>query len=111
MTTSVLSSRIYYVNITLFKNDKQAFENYANRIVSFIADSVSANRVKNFKDISIIKYDNWKFIYLENITIELNCDQIDDVNLYLKKLLIDKEYKEIEFCREGAFWTKNSNWH
>jgi hypothetical protein len=105
MTTSIESSRIYYVTVTLYKNNRLAFENYASRIELFIDAPVSANRLKDFKDVININHDNWKFIYLENITIELY-EPNNDANLYLKKLLFDKDYKEIEFYREGAFWTK-----
>lgn len=110
MTKSIESSRIYYIKITLFKNDKLAFEKFANRIVLFIDDSVSINKLKNFKDIINVPNENWKFVYLENMTIELY-EPFNDINLYFKKLLAEKNYKELELSREGAFWTKNSNWH
>ncbi|MGZ4089085.1 MAG: hypothetical protein ACXVNO_00075 [Bacteroidia bacterium] len=83
MTVSIESSRIYYVTITLFKNNKLAFKNYANRIVSFVDDPISVNRMKDFKDIVNVKHNNWKFIHLENMTIELY-EPLSDINIYLK---------------------------
>ncbi len=67
----IYSSYIGRVTISMYKNDRLAFDTFAQDVIAFTNDSISVEGLKNFKNVNNILYKDINMIYLENIIIRL----------------------------------------